>query len=248
MILSQETIETFAKHVVAEYPKEAVGVIINDKYIACKNVHDNPTEQFRLDAKEALNIEISENSKIQAVMHSHPYDAKTGNEFRRNMYDPAWPSVVDQQAWMLDNIPWGIVATDGTGISEINWLEDEIQPFELRKFAWFTADCYSLVRDWHRINSNVTLPNLPREHNFWKKGINTIEEGILQMPNVTKHPYEHAQIGDVAVFCFEGNIVCHLGVISGQNEMMHQWVDRYVETGRWDQWSRRCKYVLRVNK
>lgn len=247
MILKQESREAYRNHVLECYPEESVGVIVNGEYIPCKNTHPEPLLSFKLSGKERYEIE-QKVGKIEAILHSHPYKLEDSAEFQRKLYNPVWPSVNDQQAWMADNITWGIVATDGEGISEINWLEEAIIPFDRRPFNWFTSDCFTLVRDWHRLNNDLVIPNFTREYEFWAKGYNTIEEGINSIPYAVRLPYEKADIGDVGVFAIGGEIVNHLGVISGSNEIMHQWIDRYIECARWDVWRRRCKYVVRFEK
>jgi cell wall-associated NlpC family hydrolase len=199
---------------------------------------------FRIE-RERLELEI-QYGPIQAVLHSHPYELANSKWFVQQHYNPAWPSEHDQQGFINDDVPWGITATDGEGISELVWLTEETQPIESRIFSWFTADCYSLVRDWHKLNTGIVLPNFTRKWGFWREGINSIEEGILKIPFATKHPTEKAQVGDVAVINEGGaSVVNHLGVINGNNKFLHQFVERYAHETRWDQYAKKTQYVVR---
>lgn len=244
MQLSDDALKQFKADVLARYPEEACGVLIADTYYPCKNVHPEPTKMFRIE-RERLELEL-QHGPIQAVLHSHPYELAKSKWFVKAHYNPAWPSEADQRGFIDDNVPWGIVASDGEGISEMVWLTEEVLPIASRSFSWFTADCYSLVRDWHKENTGIILPNFTRKWGFWREGINTIEEGILKIPFATKHPTENAQIGDVAVIAEGGSeVVNHLGVINGNNTFLHQWVERYAQENRWDVYARTTRYVVR---
>jgi cell wall-associated NlpC family hydrolase len=246
MLLNHETIEAFKDHVLKCYPEEACGIVQNDVYIPMKNVSEDPLHQFEIDGSERF--ELEKIAPIQCILHSHPYKLADSKKFREDHYHPVWASVTDQESWMNDNVPWGIVATDGEGISRFEWLEDEMKPFDKREFSWFTADCYTCVRDWHRDHTKIIAPNFTREFGFWLKGQNTIEEGIQTIPFATIHNVADAHIGDIAVFAIGQTVVNHLGVISGQNQILHQFVERYPEHARWDVWSKRAKYLVRFNK
>jgi proteasome lid subunit RPN8/RPN11 len=243
-MLTDEALKQFKEHVLAEYPKEAVGVLIGDKYYPCTNAHSQPELHFCLDGKERYQKE-AKYGPIRAILHSHPYKLSESKHFYTEKYNPCWPSVDDQNSYLNDDVPWGIIATDGEGFSELIWLTDNL-PLAKRQFAWFTADCYACIRDWHRDNTGIVLPNFTREWQFWKKGINTIEDGIATIPFATKHPADQAQIGDVAVFAVGGSeVINHLGVITGGNDFTHQFVEHYVITTGWNLWRPKAKYVVR---
>lgn len=247
--LTEQALEDFTKHVLAEYPKEACGLVIAGNYFACTNTHPEPTRYFKISAQERIE-KVQNFGPVQAVLHSHPYDLNNSKHFVQARAE--WPSVPDQAAFIADNAPWGIVSTDGKGISPVNWLTEEVQPIERRRFNWFSADCYTLIRDWHKLNTKLVLPNFTRQWMFWKRNTNTIEEGIMQIPYAKKYAASEAKIGDVAVFCISSNVVNHLAVITGPNEMLHQFCGAaddshgiYAHTTRWDMWRKRARYVVR---
>jgi proteasome lid subunit RPN8/RPN11 len=251
MILSQSAHNKFIEDVLKRYPEEACGVVAGDNYHACKNTHSEPTLMFRIDGRDRFDME-RKHGPIQAILHSHPYKLAGSKEFVKNEFNPAWPSEHDQAGFIADNVPWGIVASDGEGTSEMTWLDEgEIKPFEGRRFAWFTSDCYTCVRDWHRLNTGIVMPNYTRKWNFWLERINTIEDNLAMLPNATKYATEKAEIGDIAVLELGGHqVVNHLGVISGNNEFLHQFAgeNNYAQVARWDLWQHKTKYVFRMNK
>jgi cell wall-associated NlpC family hydrolase len=247
----------FQAHVLKDFPNEAVGLVISGKYFACTNTSDEPTKRFRLDVRERNELE-QQHGPIQALMHSHPYTKDDSKACWRIRYNPVWPSVADQTAYLADDVPWGIASTDGQGLSEILWMSEEMLPLIQRMFAVFTSDCYTAVRDWHRTNTGIVLPNFPRGFRWWEngpngqKGLNTIEENLLTLKNVTRHEPGKAEYGDIAVFAVYGSQNAnHLGVICGNNEMYHHLPavrSQYAVIARWDEYRPTCRYVVRLGK
>jgi cell wall-associated NlpC family hydrolase len=246
MQLSRDAHEAFKQHVIARHPEEACGLLIDNQYYACTNVHPEPTKAFRISGAERLDKEL-QIGPIQAVLHSHPYDVLQSQQFYKNKYNPAWPSVCDQENFMAGSEPWGIAASDGQGISDLVWLTDEPRSFERRQFEWFTSDCYAVVRDWYTINTEIRLPNFTREWEFWRKGLNIIEDGIKSIPFAKVLPTEKAQKGDMPVFAMGSQIINHVSVLSSDNMMLHcfPFVHYYVHEVPWGKWKHRAKYVVR---
>ncbi len=264
MILTPEAQEEFKADVLKRYPEEACGLVIGGKYFACTNSLPDIKDvnqrlgAFRISALERQTL-VTANGPVQAVLHSHPYNIKGSRKFLTDAYNPSWPSVADQECFLADNCDWGIVASDGEGISEFCWLTNETPSLEKREFSWFTADCYTCIRDWHILQGRKDIPNFTREWEFWKKPLNTpganvIEDGINTIPFAERIATEKAEIGDVAVFSLgEHERVNHLGVIIGSNEMLHQYQGRtedtlFAHTVPWQKWAHRARYVVRFNK
>lgn len=251
MELTNDAYQSFKAHVLREFPLEACGLLINGAYYECKNIHEEPKGAFRISGEERIRLELKYGS-TQAVLHSHPYNITGSAEFLKNKYNPAWPSVPDQQGFMSDTVDWGIVASDGKGLSEFVWMSNEPKPLERRQFAWFTDDCFSIVRDWYALNTDIRLPNFTRPWEFWREPINNvIEEGLATIPFATKLPTEKAQVGDAVAFAVVGSpIVNHVGVIVGENELLHIFPNEgyYAHTVRWDLWKHKARFVVRFTK
>jgi cell wall-associated NlpC family hydrolase len=247
MILSQKVTEAFKAHVLAEYPNEACGLVIADAYYPCKNTSPEPTKTFRMEMRERTELEIK-HGPITALLHSHPYELSKSRCFYNGQYNPAWPTEVDQASFLEDNVPWGIVATGGEGITDYIWMnEDEIAPFERRTFGVFVADCYTCVRDWHRINTGIVMPNVVRKYAYWEEGLNIIEDNLVKLKNATKYPVEKAQRGDIAVFAMNGSkVINHMGVVLGDNKFFHHFALKYPHETRWDSFKHWAKYIFRL--
>jgi cell wall-associated NlpC family hydrolase len=247
MQLPNDAYQAYRADVLAKYPEESCGLVIGGNYYSCTNVHEEPKGAFRIARTEQIALEL-QHGAIQAIMHSHPYDISKSSDFIKGQYNPAWASIADQRAFMDGDVEWGIVSTDGEGVSDIIWLTHEPKSLEHRQFEWFTSDCFALVRDWYHQNTEIRLPNFTREWEFWKKGINTIEDGWKTIPFARKLPTEKAQVGDMPVFAL-GNkeVINHVGVIVADNQLLHIFPNKgyFAHTTRWDVWRHKARYVVR---
>lgn len=223
MKLSEDVIKQFTEHVLAEYPKEAVGVVINGNYVPCQNIHPQPTIAFKIDAQYYLSLK---SEPVQCLLHSHPYDKNV----RRSKGDrPEYPSSTDIENFNQCGFPWGIVSTDGTGLSAMEFLdENDIPPLDGRTFFWGVRDCYSLVRDWYKLNRGIKLFNAPRQYGFWD--VEGAENPFLKFSTEQygwqRVPPEKVEVGDVALMRMgdrrSTGIINHCGVVSGPNQLFHQ--------------------------
>jgi proteasome lid subunit RPN8/RPN11 len=244
--LPNQVYKDFEKHVLAEYPKEAAGLVINDIYVPCLNVHEEPTKHFRI-APEQMVLEQTM-GRLQAILHSHPYSS---NSVFTDGYRPEYPSASDIDHFNKTAVPWGIVSTAGKGLSDLVWLDDNNRP-ELygRLFIWGTQDCYSFVRDWYWINRQINLPNVPREWCWWNKPEqhNFLEEHVMKA-GFSLITTKEATIGDVALMRMgderAAGVINHVAVITNHNEISHQGFGPfYSRACRQDLWAKSiAKYV-----
>jgi proteasome lid subunit RPN8/RPN11 len=138
-------------HAKADWPKESVGLVIDGVYCPVLNLHDEPKKHFKFDAKLLMT------QPVQAIVHSHP----NGN------YEP---SINDQEQQIATGIPWAIVPCCDGKPGQLFWWGDDlpIMPLKGRQYRLGPAgsdgksDCYALVRDYYRLQRNVTLPEVPR--------------------------------------------------------------------------------------
>ena len=234
MRLADTEINKFKQWSLACYPNEACGVVINGVFYPTKNTHEEPTQHFSICGAEQARLEI-EHGRIEAILHSHPYSIK---DVRR--WPAFWPSGHDMQQWLKGTIPWGILSTEGQTTSDLVWLDDnEITPLIGRQFAHGIHDCYSLVRDWFRLERNITLPNYPRGMEWWEKGANYYEENFAAA-GFTEISAKDATIGDCILIALRSPVIHHAAVITGSNEITHHGIK---ELSRKDKLSRWVPYV-----
>jgi len=163
-----ETIINRAKvHAMTEYPKEAVGYVVNGMYVAQTNISEDPLNNFEVDPKAWVNY--SKMGKIQGVIHSHPI--RYGENGTRQVVD--YPNAVDMFCQIRTAVPWGIIVCDGEWAdAPFFWGGDTpIPPLTGTKrfFRHGVTDCYSLIRDYYRLKLEILLPDYPRNWLWWEE-------------------------------------------------------------------------------
>ena len=92
------------RHAEHEYPKESVGLIVDGKYVPCRNTADDPENTFVIspvDYAQAMFV-----GTIEAVVHSHPQGTPVSEHDRKACKQTKIPwyvySVPDQQWLTVD--------------------------------------------------------------------------------------------------------------------------------------------------
>lgn len=227
-MITQEIYELFKQHVIQEYPKEAVGLVIDGTYYPQENIAEDPTKYFKIANYPAGNIE--------AVLHSHPDVLK------------AVPSAADMEAQLASAVPWGVVATDGSWVSPVQWFGDQVPKKDLlnRQFIHGVQDCYALVRDYY-FSKGVVLKEFPRDDEWWYD-----QEGtdLLTLENFTaagfiEIPYNELQVGDIVVGAVRCERTNHTGIYVGQGLVLHHLYGRMSRREPLGPWMRFVRYCLR---
>ena len=231
MQLSPEAHAAFSKHAASEWPRECVGFIVNETYIPIPNSSPDPSKSFLIDPVHWVKASLM--GPVQAIVHSHPYD-KTAMP----MWPAEWPSTADMKQWMRGTTPWGIAACDGEGISQLVWLDEaNPEPLEGREFIHGINDCYSLIRDWFRLNKQVTIPNFARGIEWWLRG-EDLYSGNFQKAGFIEINPEDAVIGDCLMMKVASPVINHAAVITGNNEILHHLIKRLSGYDSMHKWSR----------
>ncbi|MFA9261795.1 MAG: C40 family peptidase [Undibacterium sp.] len=166
---SKEVIEAAKAHARAEFPKESCGLVVSNKYVRCKNVAEDPLNDFQIETSISSKAQMS--GKLRGVFHSHPNG-------------PYYPSMTDMKTQISMDIPWAIITLDEERISDpIMWGDQlGIEPLVGREFMHGVTDCYSIIRDAFRMGREemkkqemsewpfppIVLPEVARDDSWWK--------------------------------------------------------------------------------
>lgn len=205
------------KHAQREYPKESVGAVVDNKYIALTNVHPEPEKFFEV-SKDELHAKL-QGQDIAAIIHSHAIDrgALLG------------PSEHDMQTQVLWKKPFGIQLVNKNGAGNIVWWGDgvPIQPYEGRAYISGVNDCYSIARDYYKQEFNIELRDYPRDSNWWKGAgakdlylAHVESEGFVKLGDKDK-----MKVGDVVFLCVRSNVVNHSVIYIGGDQCIHHMSD-----------------------
>lgn len=150
-------------HGVAEYPREAAGLVVDGDYIPCANLAARPEKHFEIDG----DLYARYHGRIEALIHSHP---------------DGWPvpSEADMRQQFAMDVPWGIyntakaksaTAADPVTFSPVVWFGRQVPKGGFygpgaRGFCHGFTDCLSLIEDGHAVQG-VRLPQSPRSWEWW---------------------------------------------------------------------------------
>lgn len=203
-------IHEMRKHARAEYPREAVGLVVGGEYVRLKNTHANPEKFFDTDPEEVA--QYSKTGKLEAMIHSHPKG-------------PQWPSRADMAAQIAWGIPFGIVAcSDQAADKPFFWGDGVAIPdFIGRPFRHGVTDCYSLIRDWWRVHKKFTLPEIPRDWLWWERGADMYTTALQPAGFVALEDGQELKAGDgfLSSVGSETNIFNHAGIFIGNGSILH---------------------------
>jgi proteasome lid subunit RPN8/RPN11 len=143
---------TMKIHAMQCFPEEACGLIVNNEYLPCNNVHSLPLNYFAIDAKDYA--KASAKGDIQAIFHSHP---NLLNSFSSH----------DIAACKQSELPWVLYCTGAN-----QWVEIDPSgkaPYLGRPWQYGIYDCYALMKDFYGREFNIILDDFDRgEEGEWE--------------------------------------------------------------------------------
>lgn len=208
-----DAVAAIKAHAIAEHPREACGFIVGGRYLPQRNIAPDPEpgrpREFEIAAGAWLEHEV------QAVVHSH-----TNGQ--------PWPSAADIAGQMAAAVPWGLVATDGRTCSAPFYWGDMLEPPPLvgRAFRHGPSgtdgkgDCGALIRDWHRLERGVAIPDFPRDHFWWAAG-KDIYRDVYAQAGFARVGYDDKRAGDVFLIQYRSKVPNHGGIYLGGNLILH---------------------------
>jgi len=237
--LYQDAIQAAKAHARAEYPREACGLIVGTRYLACENLAE-PVEAHREGDDECpcklcafvIDPKVYQQQlvtgQLKAVVHSHPNG-------------PFFPSRSDMLAQVNSGVTWAIIALDEERIADpVVWGGDvPIPPMVGRRFLHGVTDCYSLIRDAYALGKDalaeqgieewpfppIKLPEFPRDDDWWNRGFNLYDEGSAEVGFVEISSHE-AKPGDVFLGQIRSDKNNHAGLLIGGGLILHHLPNR----------------------
>lgn len=199
--------EAAEQHAATEAPREACGLVViikgRERYWPCRNLAVG-TDQFVLDPVDYAAADDA--GDIMTVVHSHPST-------------PAEPSQADRVSCEASGLPWLIY-----GVQAQRWAYMEPSGYQAplvgREWSHGVLDCYSLIRDWFRIEHGLVLPNFERRDEWWLNGGNLYLENFRAAGFVEIDPAD-IQPGDGILMQVMSPVPNHGAVYLGDNRIIH---------------------------
>ncbi len=212
--------EAMLAHAREMYPRAACGAVFQGEtapvYRPVTEVADANRATFRIDAA-ALQRMAARHGALLAVVLAHP--SPEGEEAPLLLFTP---SAAEMRAQASLAAPFGVVVCDSIRSYPPFWFGDQCpRPALLnRPFRHGVTDCYSLVRDWYRMQWDISLPEFPRDWNWWVEGMDMYREGFRQ---AGFEPIDEGDVraGDSVMFRMRSDVPNHAAVVLDDEWMLH---------------------------
>jgi len=197
------------KHVKEQFPKEACGLILDNKHgtviIPCENISETPERAFLIDPL----VYAAYSDRITAVYHSHPGRSPE-------------PSMADIASAERCNLPFMIISYPSEEIFTYTPDGRLPAPYEGRYFIYGVLDCLSLVADYYKFELAIKLPAGTRKQWHWwfdETNYTAFIDGFKEAGFVeVKEPKKN----DLIIMT-TGNFPCpnHAAIYLGDNLILH---------------------------
>lgn len=195
-------------HAENDYPRESCGVVCrqgkNEQYFPCRNQAEKAEDSFILHPEDHAAAE--EWGEATYIVHSHP-DATTQ------------PSNVDLAQCYMSELPWIIVSWPEGDLRIIEPMAGP-RPLEGRPFVHGIWDCFTIIRDWYKLERNIDLPNFQRSECWWESGNEN-----LYMDNYRKAGFTEIngelKPGDIIIMQVSAPVPNHAAVYIGDGIILH---------------------------
>lgn len=205
--MREKTIQAIVTHAAEVYPAECCGVVAQksrvERYFPCRNIAENPTEQFHLSPEDYIAAE--EWGTVTGIVHSHP-DATTQ------------PSELDKAQCDAMAIPWHIVSYPEGDLRTV--MPRGELPLVGRAFVLGHTDCWGLVMSYFRQTHGIVLNDYRVDYPWWESGRenlyldNWYECGFREFSGPSRP-------GDMVIMQVSAPVANHAGILLDDGMLLH---------------------------
>jgi len=230
--------EQVKAHALREFPNECCGFICVNKLgvvtvVPCENEARNKRNRFSINP--AMNVEVEKYGYVIAFYHSHSDEVANPERehFSREDLDISREACIPALLYVYPQDKW------------LYHQPDTYQPLDLlgRPFIWGVFDCYSLVRDFYKIQKGVILNYYfpPSEES---EKVDFGYERHIQNERFEEVSFDDLQGGDVLLFKIKSDFINHSAIYLGNNEYLHQPIKKLSSIVNLDE--RYFKYIAKA--
>lgn len=177
--------------------EECCGLVINAQYyLPCHNIATDRQNNFVIDPEDWITAESIGN--ITAIVHSHPNGLPILSQ-------------ADQFFQQQTKLDWWLVCDNQ--IYQFNY----IKPLIGREFIHGVDDCLTMIIDAYML-AGITIPNYPRQDNWWSNGQNFYLE---LLPINQFEQVQTVQEGDIILVCLGAKVPNHAAIYIGNQMILH---------------------------
>ena len=205
--MREKTIQAIVAHAAEVYPAECCGVVAQksrvERYFPCRNIAENPTEQFHLSPEDYIAAERW--GTVTGIVHSHP-DATTQ------------PSELDKAQCDAMAMPWHIVSYPEGDLRTV--MPRGELPLVGRAFVLGHTDCWGLVMSYFRQTHGIVLNDYRVDYPWWESGRenlyldNWYECGFSEFSGPP-------QSGDMVIMQVSAPVANHAGILLDDGMLLH---------------------------
>ena len=230
--MREKTIQAIVAHAAEVYPAECCGVVAQksrvERYFPCRNIAENPTEQFHLSPEDYIAAE--EWGAVTGIVHSHP-DAT------------AQPSELDKAQCDAMAIPWHIVSYPEGDLRTV--MPRGELPLVGRAFVLGHTDCWGLVMSYFRQTHGIVLNDYRVDYPWWESGSenlyldNWYECGFREFSGPP-------QSGDMVIMQVSAPVANHAGILLDDGMLLHHMYGMLSQrVPYWGYWKDRTVKIVR---
>lgn len=174
-----------------------------ERYFPCRNIAENPTEQFHLSPEDYIAAERW--GTVTGIVHSHP-DATTQ------------PSELDKAQCDAMAMPWHIVSYPEGDLRTV--MPRGELPLVGRAFVLGHTDCWGLVMSYFRQTHGIVLNDYRVDYPWWESGRenlyldNWYECGFREFSGPP-------QSGDMVIMQVSAPVANHAGILLDDGMLLH---------------------------
>lgn len=218
-MISKQIEEEIKKHAFEDFPRESCGIVTkDDKYVRLPNKALDQSEGFDVGGGDYDSLYKNEN--ISIFVHSHPNG-------------PSYPSGEDMAGQIRTGFAFCIIPVYAVrGSEEKQVLKTDglfywgghtpIPDLLGRRFRHGVTDCYSLIRDFYKLELEVTLPEYARNWGWWEgQDNNDMYNDLFEKAGCHEIHCSDVKKGDIFLAAAGTRQTNHGGVYLGNGLILH---------------------------
>jgi cell wall-associated NlpC family hydrolase len=145
-------------------------------------------------------------------------------------------------------VPWGVALINNGYKQGIFFWGDGLEPQCLlgRPFVYGLYDCYTLVKDFYKVELGIELPIVVSEYGWESKGERLFEDLYESIGFSITSDSSYCK-GDIFMWSIGSKVINHIGVYAGKGQILHHFNGRLSQYSELRYWASSARMVIRKN-